>query len=142
MAKPASLAKMTVTSELRFWACVAVALALFAQVLFPPQVMAATGSHGTQFVLCTSGMDSAPILDETAAKLFKTVEKSPPKSLNGLKCAQCVLASITAITTPLLQFQPVVYKVSAANLTPPRRLTPVQARAPPRPHSCGPPSEI
>lgn len=136
MALTASTGKTTRDSDVRFWALLAVALALFTQILFPPQVMAMPSEHGVQMVLCTSGMDSQPILD-------KLVVKSTPKKpgLAGLKCAQCVLASVTAITTPATVFQPAVYTVAHADFTPSHRRSPIKARAPPRPHSCGPPSQ-
>jgi hypothetical protein len=129
--------KTTRGSEVRFWALFAVVLALLTQVLFPPQVMAMPSDHGIQMVLCTSGMDSQPIID-------KLVVKSPVKKpgLAGLKCAQCVLASVTAITTPQPVFQPAVYTVAHAAFTSAPRRSPIKARAPPRPHSCGPPSQI
>jgi hypothetical protein len=135
MARLISTGKTTRDSEVRFWALFAVVLALFTQVLFPPQVMAMPSDQGIQMVLCTSGMDSQPIVD-------KLVVKSPVKKpgLAGLKCAQCVLASVTAITTPPPVFQPAVYTVAHADFTPAPRRSPIKARAPPRPHSCGPPS--
>ncbi|MGZ3306359.1 MAG: hypothetical protein ACXU8U_10915 [Asticcacaulis sp.] len=123
-------------SEVHFWACLIVALALLAQVFFPPQVMAATTDHGTTMVLCTGGMDAAPIVDPALAKVIKAVHKS---GLQGLKCANCVLASITAIVTPDQSFIPAVYGVTHIVRRPAERLTPVHARAPPRPFSCGPP---
>ncbi len=137
MASLISTGKTTRNSEVRFWALFAVALALFTQILFPPQVMAMPSAHGVQMVLCTSGMDSQPIID-------RIVAKSPVKKpgLAGLKCAQCVLASVTAITTPQPVFQPAVYSATQADFTPATRRTSLKARAPPRPHSCGPPSRI
>jgi hypothetical protein len=136
MARLISTGKTTHSSEVRFWALFAVVLALFTQVLFPPQVMAMPSEHGVQMVLCTSGMDSQPIVD-------KITVKSPVKKpgLAGLKCAQCVLASVTAITTPQPVFQPTVYTIAHADFTPATRRSPVKARAPLRPHSCGPPSQ-
>ncbi|HTM82391.1 hypothetical protein [Asticcacaulis sp.] len=129
--------KTTRDSDLRFWALIAVVMALFTQILFPPQVMAMPTDHGIKMVLCSSGMDSQPIIDTL-------VVKSTPKKpgLAGLKCAQCVLASVTAITTPPPVFQPAVYTIAHADFTPSSHRSPVKARAPPRPHSCGPPSRI
>ncbi|MFT4077253.1 MAG: hypothetical protein QM647_17125 [Asticcacaulis sp.] len=137
MALTFSTGKTTRDSEVRFWALFAVVMALFTQVLFPPQVMAMPSSHGVQMVLCSSGMDSQPIVD-------KLVVKSSPKKpgLAGLKCAQCVLASLTAIAGPVPVFQPAVYVESHADFTPAAGRSPIKARAPPRPHSCGPPSRI
>ena len=128
--------KTATDSEVRFWALFAVVMALLTQMVFPPQVMAATGDHGTQFVLCTAGVDSAPIVDKTAAKLFKAYHKG----LGGLKCASCVIASVTAITPPPVHITPAVYAIAHADFRPAAMATPVRARAPPRPHSCGPPS--
>ncbi|MEI9905217.1 MAG: hypothetical protein WDN06_15645 [Asticcacaulis sp.] len=136
MTRACAFAVTKTDSDVRFWALFAVVMALLTQAVFPPQVMAATGDHGTQFVLCTAGVDSAPIVDKTAAKLFKAYHKG----LGGLKCASCVIASVTAITTPPAQFQRVVYAAGHADFRPAALTTPVRARAPPRPHSCGPPS--
>ena len=121
--------------ELKFWACFAVVMALLTQVFFPPQVMAAEGAHGPTMVLCAAGVDAAPIVDPVLAKVLK-LHKS---GLQGLKCANCVLASITAVTTPDQTFVPAVYAVAHADFRPAARVIPVGARAPPRPFSCGPP---
>ena len=137
MARPISTGKTTRDSEVRFWALAAVVLALFTQILFPPQVMAMPSDHGIRMVLCSSGMDSQPIAADVVIK--STTHKT---GLAGLKCAQCVLASVTAIATPQPVFQPAVYTVAHANFTPPARHSVLKARAPPRPHSCGPPSRI
>jgi hypothetical protein len=136
MALTFSTGKTRQDSEVRFWAGFAVVLALFAQILFPPQVMAMPSSHGMQMVLCSSGMDSQPIVD-------KLIVKSTPKKsgLAGLKCAQCVLASISAITTATPVFQPAIYSEIHTGFIPITERTPIKARAPPRPHSCGPPSQ-
>jgi len=125
-------------SDLRFWACFAVVLALFAQVLFPPQVMAAPTAHGTTFVICTAGIDAAPIADSATVKAFKASHHN--NGLQGLKCADCVIHSITAVVTPDLTYVPAVYAVTHAVLKPLEVVTPIKARAPPRPHSCGPPN--
>ncbi len=137
MASLISTGKTRRDSEVHFWALLAVAMALFTQILFPPQVMAMPSDHGIRMVLCTSGMDSQPI---AADSLIKSKPHKP--GLDGLKCAQCVLASITAITTPQPVFQPAVYTVAHADFVPAAVRSPVKARAPPRPHSCGPPSQI
>ena len=137
MASLPSTNKTTRDSEVRFWALFAVVMALFTQILFPPQVMAMPSDHGIQMVLCSSGMDSQPIAADTVIK------STPHKSgLAGLKCAQCVLASVTAITTPQPVFQPAIYTVTHADFVPATERSPIKARAPPRPHSCGPPSRI
>ena len=138
MVRLSDITKMA-RSEFKFWALFSVVMALFTQVLFPPQVMAMPGDHGPQFVLCSAGIDSQPILDASAAKIFKSAPHKP-NGLAGLKCASCVLASITAIATPVPVFQPVVYTVAHADFKPAARAAPIKARAPPRPHSCGPPS--
>ncbi len=124
--------------ELRFWACFAVVMALLTQVFFPPQVMAADTAHGPAMVLCSAGLDAAPIAaDPILAKVFIKLHKS---GLQGLKCANCVLASITAVATPDQTFVPAVYRVTCADFRPAAVSAPVGARAPPRPFSCGPPS--
>jgi len=122
--------------ELRFWACFAVVMALLTQVFFPPQVMAAETARGPATVLCSSGADGTAIVDPVLAKVFK-LHKS---GLQGLKCANCVLASITAITTPVHVFVRAAYATARADFRPSAASAPVGARAPPRPHSCGPPS--
>ena len=137
MVLTAPTGKTTRDSEARFWALFAVIMALFTQILFPPQVMAMPSEHGVQMVLCTSGMDSQPIIDKL---LVKSTPKKP--GLAGLKCAQCVLASVTAITMPQPVFQPAIYTIAHADFTPSSRRSPIKARALPRPHSCGPPSQI
>ena len=121
------------TPELRFWACFAVVFALVAQAFFPAQVMAAPGRDGPAFVFCTG--NEAPALDAHG----KIKHKS---GVDGLKCADCVLASITAIqaTEPLAI--PVVYTVAHVDHVPSAAASPVQARAPPRPFSCGPPVSL
>jgi hypothetical protein len=123
-------------SELRFWACFAVVMALLTQVFFPPQVMAADTAHGTAMVLCSGGMDAAPIADPVLVKVLK-LHKS---GLQGLKCANCVLSSITGVVTPHQDFVPVLHNVAHADFRPAAVSSPVGARAPPRPFSCGPPS--
>ncbi len=122
-------------SEVHFWACFAVVMALLTQVFFPPQVMAADTAHGQTMVLCSSGLDAAPIVDPALAK----VVKAHRSGLQGLKCANCVLASITAVTTPVTTFVPAVYTVAHIDFRPAALTSPVQARAPPRPFSQGPP---
>lgn len=135
----ASLARtQAIKTEVRFWACFAVAFALLAQVLFPVQAMA--NASGQRFMLCAEQSDTTPQADTLAAELVsKTVKKD---SYQGLKCADCVLASITAIEAPVIYIEPAIYRAVAAIVTPERIATPVKARAPPRPHSCGPPSQI
>ena len=124
----------------RFWTCFAVVMALFTQILFPPQVMAAPSAAGTQFVICTADMDAAPIADAATARLFKAIGHKP--GLQGLKCANCVLASVTAVTTPDAVFTPAIYTVTHADFKPAPDMSAAKARAPPRPHSCGPPARI
>ncbi len=123
--------------ELKFWACFAVVMALLTQVFFPPQVMAAETGHGMAAVLCSGGLDAAPIAaDPVLAKVLKLHKPG----LQGLKCANCVLASITAVATPDATFVPVVYAIAHTDFRPATVAAPVGARAPPRPFSCGPPS--
>jgi len=124
--------------EVTFWACFAVVLALFTQALFPPQVMAAETVHGTTFVICRAGADASPIADSSVIKTLKAPHGK--NGLQGLKCADCVLHSVTGIVAPDATYVPAVYAVSHAELTPLLKASPIKARAPPRPHSCGPPS--
>lgn len=117
--------------EVRFWACFAVIFALLGQALFPVQALAVTMDHGA-FALCN---------DATAAVVSDKASSTDKSGVMGLKCADCVLASITAIQTPVPAAQPVVYTIAYAELKPAAERAPVKARAPPRPHSCGPPSQ-
>ncbi len=127
-------------SDTHFWACFAVVMALLTQVFFPPQVMAMPGEHGVRMVLCTPGIDGAPIVDQASEVVLKS---TPHKNtLQGLKCANCVLVSVTAIQTPEPVVLPVIYANTRIDFVPNVRTGPIQARAPPRPHSCGPPSLI
>ncbi len=118
------------TPELRFWALFAVVFALLTQAFFPAQVMAQPSRDGPALVFCSGGSDTATI-DPTG--------KIKHKLVNGLKCADCVLASITAVQTSEPPVIPVVYTIAHADLAPSVAASPVKARAPPRPFSCGPP---
>jgi hypothetical protein len=124
------------TEEVRFWACFAVVLALLCPFLFPVQAAA----HASGFVLCVEQADAAPAIDTVAAQKIAGASKTKP--YQGLKCADCVMATLTAVITTSPQFVPVVYVAEQVELTSATNATTVRARAPPRPHSCGPPSEI
>lgn len=124
-------------AEVRFWACFAVVLALLCPFLFPVQASAQAMSG---FMLCVEQVNAPAVADTVAAQ--KIANASKTKGYQGLKCADCVLASLTAIATPAPQIVPVVYVTEYISLTPAANATTVRARAPPRPHSCGPPSEI
>jgi hypothetical protein len=123
------------TPELRFWACFAVVFALLTQAFFPAQVMAAPGRDGTELVFCT-GNDTLSI---DASGKITLKHKS---GVNGLKCADCVLASITAVQAAEPPAVPVVYTVAHIDHVLSIAASPVQARAPPRPFSCGPPASL
>ncbi len=123
-------------TEVRFWALFAVVMSLLTQAVFPPQAVAAAGEHGAEFVLCFAGLDSAPVADPIAAKLFAAHHKG----LAGLKCVNCLVASVTAVTPPPALAQHAVYIVGHADFRPAAVFATVGARAPPRPFSCGPPS--
>ncbi|WP_443747535.1 hypothetical protein [Asticcacaulis solisilvae] len=120
--------------ELRFWACFAVVFALLSQALFPMQAMALSGN--TSFVLCTEG--GAPAADTVSQKLFG---KAKPGFM-GLKCANCVLASITALPVPAPVSTPIAYTSERIAFQAAKPASPVRARAPPRPFSCGPPETV
>lgn len=130
MSMAASLIRKLVP-EVRFWACFAVVFALLGQALFPVQALALTMDHGA-FVLCN---------DTTAEAVSGKASSTNKSDLMGLRCADCVLASITAIQTPVRSIEPVVYTIAYAELKPAVERAPIKARAPPRPHSCGPPSQ-
>ncbi|EGF90545.1 hypothetical protein ABI_35690 [Asticcacaulis biprosthecium C19] len=114
--------------EVRFWACFAVIFALVSQALFPVQALALSMGHSTP-VMCN---------DDTLESATARTDKS---DVMGLKCADCVLASITGIQTPPIASEPAIYTVTYADLEPDIGRSPVKARAPPRPHSCGPPCQ-
>ena len=124
-------------AEVRFWACFAVVLALLCPFLFPVQASAQAMSG---FMLCVEQVNAPAVADIVAAQ--KIANASKTKGYQGLKCADCVLASLTAIATPSPQIVPVVYVTEYVSLAPAANAVQVRARAPPRPHSCGPPSEI
>ncbi len=120
--------------ELRFWACFAVVFALLSQAFFPMQAMAMSG--GSRFVLCTDG--AAPTADTVSQKLFG---KGKPGFM-GMKCVDCVLATITALPVPAPMAVPVSYTSERIAFQATKPSSNVRARAPPRPHSCGPPQTV
>jgi len=124
--------------ELRFWACIAVAFALLSQAVFPVQAMVTPGamSGNGRYVLCTEG---GPIVADTVSQ--KLFGKAKPGFM-GMKCVDCVLATITALPVPAPITVPVSYASTPAVFAPARAASRVRARAPPRPHSCGPPETI
>jgi hypothetical protein len=124
----------TATPELRFWALFAVVFALLTQAFFPAQVMAQTGRDGPALVFCTG--NDTPITDANG-KIVK--HKS---GVDGLKCADCVLASITAVQAAEAPTVPAVYTVAHIDHVASIASSPVKARAPPRPFSCGPPASL
>ncbi len=128
----------TVRSELMFWACFAVVLALLSQALFPPQVMAASVGGQTRFILCTDAPGIAPAVDKASEKLFGSHKSTP---YQGLKCANCVISSVTALPAPATVAVPVSYAVTHIEMRADPARAPIQPRAPPRPFSCGPPSQ-
>ena len=127
-----------VRSELTFWAGFAVVLALLCQALFPPQVMAETVNGRTQFVLCSDAPGIGPVVDKASEKLFQAHKST---AYQGLKCANCVIASVTALPVPAGMTVPVSYAVTPIELRADPARAPVQPRAPPRPFSCGPPAQ-
>ena len=124
-------------AEVRFWACFAVVMALLCPFLFPVQASAQAMSG---FMLCVEQADAPAVVDTVAAQ--KIADATKGKAYQGLKCVDCVLASLTAVVTPAPQIVPVIYAVEHVDLVPAANVVTVRARAPPRPHSCGPPSEI
>jgi hypothetical protein len=92
------------------------------------------------FMLCVEQADAPTVVDTVAAQ--KIADATKGKAYQGLKCADCVLASLTAVVTPAPQIVPVIYAAEQVSLVPAANAVTVRARAPPRPHSCGPPSEI
>ncbi|HVZ28898.1 MAG TPA: hypothetical protein VG839_00795, partial [Asticcacaulis sp.] len=121
--------------ELRFWALFAVIFALVAQGFFPAQVMARPGHDGPALVFCTG--NDTPVIDASGKITLKHKQ-----GVNGLKCADCVLASLTAVQASKPAAIPVVYTVMHVAHAPSIAASPVKARAPPRPFSCGPPVSL
>ncbi|ESQ82247.1 hypothetical protein AEAC466_18040 [Asticcacaulis sp. AC466] len=114
--------------------------ALLSQALFPVQATAGTRQGDYRVFLCMDSPGATPTVDVAAEKLITSHETS--KRYQGLKCADCVLASITAVASPEQVAIPVSYLLTVVTLAIDRARQPVGARAPPRPFSCGPPSEI
>jgi len=119
---------------LKFWACFAVVFALLGQAFFPMQAMAMPA--GARYVLCTEGAGAKA--DTVSQKLLG---KTKPGFM-GMKCADCVLATITALPVPAPVTVPVSYTSERIVFAVARAASPVRARAPPRPHSCGPPETV
>lgn len=119
--------------EVHFWACFAVVFALVVQALFPIQAMAMPNADGTAYVLCTG---------DTSITAATSTKSKPVKDLMGLKCADCVLASITAVQTAPPVDLPDRYSLAETTWRSAADTSTIRARAPPRPHSCGPPASI
>ncbi|MFT4090729.1 MAG: hypothetical protein QM645_08360 [Asticcacaulis sp.] len=124
-------------SELRFWTIMAVTMAIAVQVLFPAHLFAAK-LDGSGFTLCN--MD-APVVDQPLISALQA-EKAQKGDAIGKKCTDCVFLSLNALPQPDQTFEPVVYSAEPLVLAPARETERPKARAPPRPHSCGPPSLI
>ncbi|WP_052019493.1 hypothetical protein [Asticcacaulis sp. YBE204] len=141
MAPALRLPRSSARSEFRFWTMLAVVVALCAQVLFPPHLLAAAPDGGG-FVLCNTqspAVDtqlSQAVAKDSASKAFKDT------SVQGLKCADCVLASLTGLTEPEFAVTLVVYATASVSPVVPTNAERPKARAPPRPHSCGPPHRV
>lgn len=119
--------------EVRFWACFVVVFTLLAHALFPVQALALLPGQNN-FALCNSDPDAIVALGETPSDTKSHV--------SGLKCADCVIAAMTGLPQPKIDNLPVIYPQPSGTGLPSRFPTPIKARAPPRPHSCGPPSQI
>lgn len=128
---------MTARSEFRFWVKFAAVVALCFQVLFPPHLLAAA-PDGSGFMLCNT---SAPMVDQALTKAL-SVEKIRKGDVQGLKCADCVGALLTALPAPDLLVVPVIYAEAERAPAPAYTDARPKARAPPRPHSCGPPELV
>jgi hypothetical protein len=127
-------------SDTRFWASFGVAIALFLQVLFPTHVMAMSRSGETVFVMCSGdGLNAQPVVDYN---LTATLKAEDSTKTQGLKCPDCVLASLTAIVPDTTRYEVVQYPAIAAIVPLNREHERPQSQAPPRPHSCGPPHHI
>ncbi len=105
-------------------------LALCVQGLSPAAALAAE-AEGRSIVICTA--DGAKTLHGVAAP------GSEGQGFAGLKCADCVFASLAGVT-PVAAAVPVSYAYAALRTPAVRSAKPLGARAPPRPPSQGPPA--
>ncbi|GGZ37728.1 hypothetical protein [Asticcacaulis endophyticus] len=127
-------------SDTRFWASFGVAIALFLQVVFPTHVMAMSRGGETVFVMCSGdGVNAQPVVDYN---LTATLKAEVSTKTQGLKCPDCVLASLTAIVPDTTRYEVVQYPPIAAIVPLNLEHERPQSQAPPRPHSCGPPHHI
>jgi hypothetical protein len=114
------------------WPALLAVLALLVQGLIPAAAMAyeARADVPAMVVLCTA---------DGARTVAVPSDSQDHKGFAGLKCHDCVMASIAAVTPPAPQVAPVRY-VQIVRLEA-RRIDAIRqvARPPPRPPSQGPP---
>lgn len=120
-------------------AALAAMLAVFVQALTPAAAMAHDlRESGSAIVICTAEGSKVVILGEDGS-----VRTAPAKGFMGLKCSDCVGATLAAtLDAPAVAIAPVQYAEFVE--TPVERVLGVRghARAPPRPPSQGPPANL
>jgi hypothetical protein len=132
--KPSLTFKHKLQSEFRFWTTFLLVIALFCQVLFPKALMAAS-LEGQGFELCNSEHPTQDLGLIQAVKSEKQRQNTP-------KCEHCLALSPISLLSPVVVSIPIIYEAEAAGLGHETRSPLPKARAPPRPHSCGPPLSI
>jgi hypothetical protein len=120
-------------------AAFAAMLAVFVQALTPAAAMAHDlRESGSAIVICSAEGSKVVILGKDGS-----VRTAPAKGFMGLKCSECVGATLAVtLDTPVPAIAPVRYVEFAE--APVERVLGVRghARAPPRPPSQGPPASL
>lgn len=109
------------------------ALAMFTQLLIPTASLAyeAAANRTHEVVLCTA---------EGAVTVAVPAGTDHHKGFAGLKCHDCVMASVAAVqTNGLAVVEPVLYAAPVEIALPGQDRPATSARAPPRPPSTAPP---
>ena len=125
-------------ASFKTWSAWLAVLALVFQALVPSMVMAQPKARSSQIIeICSNLGNQILVYDLTTGKVSK---KSPEngKGVMGLKCVDCLLASLIFIS-PDLASLPVRYgqsQVLYVSLVP---FGPIKARGPPRPPARAPP---
>lgn len=111
------------------------AFALIVQLLIPAAAMAweSASGRGPLIVMCTAdGAVAVPAADQP----------DHGKGFGGLKCHDCVMASVAAVGPAAPVSVPVLYAVRAELASPGRDRPQARTRAPPRPPSTAPPVSL
>ncbi|HEX5378254.1 MAG TPA: DUF2946 domain-containing protein [Phenylobacterium sp.] len=108
-------------------------MALLVQALLPAAAMAAQASGATRIEICTAqGSQSAVIGADGKART----------GFMGLPCQDCLAIAAAMTVTPELAVEPIAYALARVRHVEAAALGLRLARAPPRPPSQGPPSDI